>query len=126
MSSWTSRARPPLVHTSCDPPVAVVLISHGLHEHALRYYAVAHYLTARGAAVYACDHYAHGKSSGTRGLVTDGQALAEDMCTGWRATRDCRSRSWRTPWGPSWPPWRSTRSWLPGCRWQACCSPVQR
>ena len=42
-------------------PVGVVLISHGLHEHALRYYAIAHHLTARGIAVFACDHYAHGR-----------------------------------------------------------------
>jgi hypothetical protein len=45
-------------------PVAVVLVSHGLHEHALRYYDMAHYLAARGVAVYACDHYAHGEGGG--------------------------------------------------------------
>ena len=49
----------------------IVLISHGLHEHGLRYYELAHHLTRVGFAVYCADHYAHGKSYGTRGLIED-------------------------------------------------------
>jgi alpha-beta hydrolase superfamily lysophospholipase len=60
-------------------PIGVVIISHGLHEHALRYYKVAHALTAKGVAVYACDHYAHGKSDGTRGLILDHNILVNDF-----------------------------------------------
>jgi alpha-beta hydrolase superfamily lysophospholipase len=60
-------------------PIGVVLISHGLHEHALRYYSVAHALAAKGVAVYACDHYAHGKSDGTRGLLLDHNILVSDF-----------------------------------------------
>jgi acylglycerol lipase len=62
-----------------DEPIGVVIISHGLHEHALRYYQVAHALTSKGIAVYACDHYAHGKSGGTRGLILDYNVLINDF-----------------------------------------------
>jgi acylglycerol lipase len=62
-----------------EEPVGVVIISHGLHEHALRYYQVAHALTSKGIAVYACDHYAHGKSAGTRGLIPDYNVLVNDF-----------------------------------------------
>ncbi|CAM9317204.1 unnamed protein product, partial [Ectocarpus fasciculatus] len=59
-------------------PRGVVLVCHGLHEHALRYYGIAHALTARGVAVYGCDHYAHGRSDGERGLITDHTVLVAD------------------------------------------------
>ena len=62
-----------------SPVKAVVVVSHGLHEHGLRYYALAHALTALNYAVYAIDHYAHGKSDGTRGLISDGQILPRDF-----------------------------------------------
>mmetsp|Transcript_3886 Transcript_3886/g.3848 ORF Transcript_3886/g.3848 Transcript_3886/m.3848 type:complete len:344 (-) Transcript_3886:118-1149(-) len=57
----------------------VIIISHGLHEHALRYYKLAHSLTSRGFAVYACDHFGHGKSDGTRGLIPDYNILVNDF-----------------------------------------------
>ena len=60
-------------------PRAIVLVCHGLHEHALRYYSIAHELTALGVAVYGCDHYAHGRSDGERGLITDYKVLIEDF-----------------------------------------------
>jgi acylglycerol lipase len=60
-------------------PIALVVVSHGLHEHALRYYRIAHALTRHGIAVYACDHYAHGKSSGTRGFIPDYNFLVNDF-----------------------------------------------
>ena len=60
-------------------PYSIVVISHGLHEHALRYYGIAHELTARGVIVYACDHYSHGKSPGVRGCITDYNVLISDF-----------------------------------------------
>ena len=50
-------------------PKAVVLLAHGYAEHAGRYGHVAARLTAAGYAVYAVDHWGHGKSSGTMGFV---------------------------------------------------------
>lgn len=60
-------------------PTRIVLISHGLHEHALRYHDLAHSLTSKGVAVYAFDHYAHGKSSGTKGFIPDYHYLILDF-----------------------------------------------
>mmetsp|Transcript_23837 Transcript_23837/g.34962 ORF Transcript_23837/g.34962 Transcript_23837/m.34962 type:complete len:371 (-) Transcript_23837:116-1228(-) len=60
-------------------PVGIVLISHGLHEHALRYYNIAHALTVQGVGVYACDHYGHGKSDGIRGLIPDYNIIVSDF-----------------------------------------------
>ncbi len=48
---------------------AVVLLVHGLGEHSERYVHVADHLTQRGFAVYALDHYGHGKSDGHAGFV---------------------------------------------------------
>jgi alpha-beta hydrolase superfamily lysophospholipase len=48
---------------------AVVLLVHGLGEHSSRYEHVANHLTRRGFAVYAFDHYGHGKSDGHAGFV---------------------------------------------------------
>lgn len=61
------------------PIKAIVLISHGLHEHALKYFEIAQHLTGKGYAVYAIDHYAHGKSAGERGLITDFSILPADF-----------------------------------------------
>ena len=57
----------------------IVLMSHGLHEHALRYCNVAHPFTSAGLAVYAIDHAAHGKSDGERGLIQDYKVLPSDF-----------------------------------------------
>jgi len=48
---------------------AVVLLVHGLGEHSSRYTHVARHLTDCGFAVYALDHYGHGKSDGHAGFV---------------------------------------------------------
>lgn len=60
---------------------AVVVIAHGLHEHGMRYYAVAHSLTAKNFAVYALDHVGHGRSSpeSERGFIADYQVLVDDF-----------------------------------------------
>jgi alpha-beta hydrolase superfamily lysophospholipase len=60
-------------------PKAVVIIVHGLHEHVLNYYAVAHELTAKGYAVYGMDHVGHGLSGDVRGLVPDYELLVSDL-----------------------------------------------
>jgi len=49
-------------------PKAVVVISHGAAEHALRYERFARALNAAGYAVWAPDHRAHGRSPGPEGL----------------------------------------------------------
>lgn len=51
------------------PPKAVVLIAHGYAEHYGRYEHVASALTAGGYAVFAVDHWGHGRSEGTRGFA---------------------------------------------------------
>lgn len=50
-------------------PRAVVLLAHGLFEHAARYDHVAARLNAAGLAVIGLDHYGHGRSDGVRGFV---------------------------------------------------------
>jgi alpha-beta hydrolase superfamily lysophospholipase len=58
---------------------AIVIISHGLYEHSLRYYSLASALTSNNYAVYAMDHYAHGKSDGQLGLLDDYSILHLDF-----------------------------------------------
>ena len=50
-------------------PRAVILLAHGLGEHSGRYTHFARHCTDRGFAVYALDHYGHGKSEGLAGHV---------------------------------------------------------
>jgi alpha-beta hydrolase superfamily lysophospholipase len=57
----------------------IVLIAHGLGEHARRYDHVADALVADGAAVYAPDHYGHGRSAGERALVEDVEVYVDDL-----------------------------------------------
>lgn len=57
----------------------VVFISHGLHEHSLRYYGLAHALTSKGYEVYGIDHVGHGLSNGKRALINDYNALVSDF-----------------------------------------------
>jgi acylglycerol lipase len=45
----------------------IIIISHGLAEHSGRYEHVASYFVNLGYAVYAIDHFGHGKSEGNRG-----------------------------------------------------------
>lgn len=48
---------------------AAVLITHGLAEHGGRYMNVVDKLVPQGYAVYAIDHYGHGRSDGTRVFI---------------------------------------------------------
>jgi alpha-beta hydrolase superfamily lysophospholipase len=52
-------------------PRAVVVLSHGLGEHARRYDHVAQRFGADGLVTYALDHRGHGRSGGKRVLVRD-------------------------------------------------------
>lgn len=61
------------------PPRAVVVLAHGYAEHAGRYDAVARRLTDAGYAVYAIDHYGHGRSDGDRGYVPHFSAYLDGM-----------------------------------------------
>ncbi len=67
-------------------PRAVVLLAHGYAEHFGRYEYFAGKLNAAGIAVYALDHWGHGRSDGTYGFVpafsafTDGvEVLLEEV-----------------------------------------------
>lgn len=63
------------------PARAIILLAHGYAEHLGRYDHVAAHLNAQGFAVYALDHWGHGRSDGTPGFVpkfsvfTDGVEL---------------------------------------------------
>lgn len=60
---------------------AVVVISHGLAEHSGRYAHVAARLNAGGYAVYAIDHWGHGRSEGTRANVERFSLVTADLDT---------------------------------------------
>ena len=60
-------------------PKALVLVSHGLHEHGLRYHGVAEVMAREKYLVIANDHHSHGLSGGTRGLITDYNFLIMDF-----------------------------------------------
>jgi alpha-beta hydrolase superfamily lysophospholipase len=61
------------------PPRAVVLLVHGLGEHASRYEHVAHQLLEWGFAVRAYDQRGHGESGGARGVLPNESALLDDL-----------------------------------------------
>ncbi|MGV3730949.1 MAG: alpha/beta hydrolase [Sphingopyxis sp.] len=60
-------------------PKAVVLLAHGYAEHAGRYAHVAQRLTDAGYAVYAVDHWGHGRSDGEGGYVPRFSAFLDGM-----------------------------------------------
>jgi alpha-beta hydrolase superfamily lysophospholipase len=61
------------------PPRAVVLMVHGLGEHAGRYEHVARQLMHWGFAVRAYDQRGHGESGGARGVLPTENALLDDL-----------------------------------------------
>jgi alpha-beta hydrolase superfamily lysophospholipase len=65
------------VWTPETAPRAVVVLSHGLGEHARRYDHVARRFGADGLVTYALDHRGHGRSGGKRVLCKD---IAEYTC----------------------------------------------
>ena len=60
-------------------PKAVVLLVHGYAEHLGRYEYFAAKLNAQGIAVYALDHWGHGKSDGTKGFVPAFSAFTDGV-----------------------------------------------
>ena len=76
------------------PPRAVVLMVHGLGEHASRYAHVAQHLLDWGFAVRAYDQRGHGESGGARGGLSSEALLLEDLA---EVVDDTRQRSLRLP-----------------------------
>lgn len=61
------------------PPKAVIVLVHGLGEHAGRYQHVAEALVDAGYAVRAYDHRGHGRSTGKRAFVKHYDELLRDL-----------------------------------------------
>lgn len=69
------------VWTPDSAPRAVVVLSHGLGEHARRYDHVAQRFGADGLVTYALDHRGHGRSGGKRVLLRDISEYTGDFAT---------------------------------------------
>lgn len=62
-----------------QPLRGVVLITHGLGEHAFRYQPLAQHLLSWGFAVRAYDHFGHGVSMGERGALPFDDKMLQDL-----------------------------------------------
>ena len=69
------------VWTPDTTPRGVVVLSHGLGEHAGRYHHVAQRFGAEGLAVFALDHRGHGRSGGKRVYLRDISEYVGDFHT---------------------------------------------
>jgi len=78
-------------------PRGVVLIVHGLGEHAWRYDAVAQRLNEWGFCVRAYDQRGHGESGGGRGVLPDDNALLDDLFEVLEDTRKHIAQPWACP-----------------------------
>jgi alpha-beta hydrolase superfamily lysophospholipase len=78
-------------------PRAVVLIVHGLGEHAWRYDHVARRLNAWGFQVRAYDQRGHGESGGARGVLPTDHALLADLAEVVDDTREHCCNPWACP-----------------------------
>ena len=78
----------------------LLLISHGLGEHARRYGHVAAYFVERGYEVVAFDHQGHGASSGRRGRIASVDSLVAETATVLNAVDGPQYRH-RVLWGHS-------------------------
>lgn len=77
---WPLASDPPPPEGAAAPrPRAVVLLLHGLGEHAWRYHQLATELNAAGCAVRAYDQRGHGESSGPRGCLPGDHTLLQDL-----------------------------------------------
>jgi alpha-beta hydrolase superfamily lysophospholipase len=74
------------------PPRAVVVLVHGLGEHAMRYEHVASRLMEWGFAVRGYDQRGHGESGGARGVLPHDNTLLDDLA---EVIDDTRLRSIR-------------------------------
>lgn len=78
-------------------PRGVVLIVHGLGEHAWRYDPLAQRLNEWGFAVRAYDQRGHGDSGGQRGVLPEDDALLDDLCEVLEDTRRHIAEPWACP-----------------------------
>lgn len=78
-------------------PRAVVLIVHGLGEHAWRYDPLAERLNEWGFAVRGYDQRGHGDSGGARGVLPHDDALLEDLLEVVEDTRRHITDPWACP-----------------------------
>ncbi len=78
-------------------PRGVVLIVHGLGEHAWRYDALAQRLNEWGFAVRAYDQRGHGDSGGPRGVLPHEDALLDDLQEVLDDTRKHIAEPWACP-----------------------------
>ena len=78
-------------------PRAVVLIVHGLGEHAWRYDSVANRLNEWGFCVRSYDQRGHGESGGARGVLPDDDALLDDLAEVLEDTRHHIAEPWSCP-----------------------------
>ena len=65
--------------TAAQPPLASVLVVHGIGEHSGRYETLAGDLSSAGVSVYAYDHRGHGRSEGRRGHVAHFTDYLDDL-----------------------------------------------
>ena len=89
LEDWADEMGP-----AAPPPRGMVLIVHGLGEHASRYMHVANALMAWGFAVRAYDQRGHGESGGPRGALPSDTALLDDLA---EVVDDTRMRCLRLP-----------------------------
>lgn len=78
-------------------PRGVVLIVHGLGEHAWRYDAMARRVNGWGFHVRACDLRGHGGSGGARGVLPSEDALLDDVQEIIEDTQMHMSEPWECP-----------------------------
>lgn len=78
-------------------PRAVVLIVHGLGEHAWRYDPLAERLNEWGFIVRAYDQRGHGESGGSPGVLPDDDALLEDLAEVLDDTQRQLTQPWACP-----------------------------
>lgn len=76
---WETEVWDPETGYDALPPKALVLIVHGLGEHAGRYDHVAAQLLSWGFAVRAYDQRGHGDSGGARGVLPHSTVLLDDL-----------------------------------------------
>src|SRR5918998_6978088 len=73
-----TRGRIQAYRWDADSPRYVAILVHGYAEHTGRYEHVAQALVDKGAAVYAADHFGHGRSEGEPAVVEDIEDLVAD------------------------------------------------
>jgi alpha-beta hydrolase superfamily lysophospholipase len=78
-------------------PRGVVLIVHGLGEHAWRYDPLAQRLNGWGFCVRAYDQRGHGESGGARGVIPHEDALLDDLAEVVEDTRHHIAQPWSCP-----------------------------